>query len=78
MQIAGNTFSVWALVGGFVFSTFGIFVFKHGKQEMNLRRLAIGITLLGYPFFVPNPWACWGIGLFLVGANYFSSWVNSG
>jgi hypothetical protein len=70
-------FSVGALAAGFVFGIFGLYIFREGKRESNFRRLVLGITLMAYGWFVPNPWAAWGVGITLVGINYFTNLVNS-
>jgi hypothetical protein len=70
--------SVSTIIAGLVFSIFGVSIFRHGKREANMRRVLLGITLLAYGYFFTNPWAAWGIGLFLVAINYLSGWVNHG
>lgn len=69
-------FSPASLIAGFVFGVFGVSIISHGKREANFRRVAIGITLVGYGYFVGNPWLNWGIGLSLLGVNYFTGWAN--
>lgn len=77
-MLIGGEFSVWALVAGFIFGTWGIFVFRSGRRDMNIRRVVLGLALMLYGLFVANPWACWGIGLVLVGINHFTAWANEG
>ncbi len=58
-------FSLSTLVAGFVFGTFGFYFAKQGRAEANGKRLALGISMMAYSYFVPNPWACWGVGFVL-------------
>jgi hypothetical protein len=69
---AGLEFSVGGLLASFVFSVFGIFIFREGKRDANMRKLLLGIVLMTFTYVVGNAWACWGIGLALVGINYFT------
>jgi uncharacterized membrane protein YidH (DUF202 family) len=70
-------FSIGALAAGLVFGIFGMFIFREGKRESNFKRLLLGITLMAYGWFVPNPWAAWGIGLTLLWINHFTNLVNN-
>lgn len=68
--------SAGALVAGFVFGVFGFFIFKYGKQESNGKRMILGLILMVYGYFVPNPWAAWAIGIILVFLNYRWRWID--
>jgi hypothetical protein len=76
MNLMGQNFSIFTLFAGLVFSVFGVSIFRTGKREANFRRMMIGVSLLAYGFFFTNPWAAWGIGLALLGINYFTPWAN--
>lgn len=65
-----GSFNVWTLWGGIVFGIFGWFGFWHGKKEKNWRPMTVGITLMVYPLFVPNPFLFFAVGIGLVVALY--------
>lgn len=68
-------FSLSTLIAGFVFGVFGWYIFREGKREANAKRLALGITLMAYGYFITNPWATWAVGLGLLAVNYLSGWI---
>lgn len=55
-------FSFSNLFAGFVFGTFGLYVFQQGRKKVNYTLLFTGITLMVYPYFIDNAWLNWGIG----------------
>lgn len=55
----------WLILGGFIFSTIGIGAFGYGRKLELWKPKAIGLALLGYPYFVYNVAAVWSIGLAL-------------
>lgn len=63
-------FSVSSLLAGLLFGAAGIWLIKDGRREGNLPWAVIGVVLLVYPYFVPNPWATWGIGVALLALAY--------
>lgn len=68
-------FSFSGLLAGFVFGVFGIFLFRQGKWEANMRRALLGLALMLYGYFVSDPWADWGIGFGLIALN-FTPWFH--
>jgi multisubunit Na+/H+ antiporter MnhE subunit len=70
-------FSISTLIAGFVFGIFGLFIFRQGKREANIRRIMLGISLMAYGYFVTNPWLNWMAGSALLAVNYYSSWAAS-
>ena len=48
-----------------LFSLIGYFAWRHGRRESDIRALIIGITLMFYPYLVPNVWAMFGVGVAL-------------
>lgn len=63
-------FSISGILASFVFGVFAFFIFRDGKKEQNIPKIAIGITLFILPFLVTNPWVEWPIGLSLVLVAY--------
>lgn len=55
-------FSFSSIAAGIIFGSFGLYAFKLGKKNSNLKQIFIGIILLTYSYFVPNPWINWGLG----------------
>ena len=53
------------LLGALVFGSIGLTVFLIGKKKSNSKLLIIGILLMGYPYFVTNTTALYGIGAVL-------------
>ena len=68
-KIAG--FSVWGLVGGFIFSSIGFVAFMYGKKNSYFKPLIIGIALMAYTFFIRSTVALYLIGICLTAALYF-------
>lgn len=59
-------FSFSSIAAGIIFGSFGIYGFKQGKKNSNVMQILIGITLIGYSYFVPDPWINWGLGTTLL------------
>lgn len=55
-------FSVGSIFGGLIFGAVGLWMIRMGRSRGNLRVALVGLVLIGFPYFVPNPWALWGIG----------------
>ena len=53
------------LIGGVIFGMIGLVAFMYGKKEKSPKPLVIGIILMAYPYFIPNTWAIYGIGISL-------------
>ena len=69
--MGGGGINWWNIIGGIVFGIIGWYAFIHGKKEKSWRPMVIGIVLMVYPYFVPNPLLAIGIGLGLTAALYF-------
>ena len=67
----GGGFNWWNLIWGFVFGIVGWYAFIHGKREKSMRPMVIGIVLMVYPYFVPNTYLAFAIGIALTAALYF-------
>ena len=63
-------FSISSLLAGFIFSIFGFVYFKLGRRDMNNRLVLVALALFAYPYFVSNPYLCWGIGIVLSFIGY--------
>jgi hypothetical protein len=59
------------LLWGVLFSSIGLGFFLYGKKQRAVVPLVCGIALLGYAYFVPNPYALVAIGVVLTAIPYF-------
>lgn len=48
-----------------IFSGIGFVAFMYGKKMTLWRPMALGVLLMGYPYFVSNTWLLYGIGIVL-------------
>ena len=56
-------FSAPNLLAGLLFGSIGFVGFIYGKRTSRLKAMVIGLLLMGYPYFVENTLALFGIGL---------------
>ena len=56
------SFSPASLFVGILFSLVGFSAFLYGKRNGEPRPLLIGIVLMFYGYFVPNPWIALAAG----------------
>lgn len=54
-----------------VFSLVGFSAYLYGKRNAEPRPLIIGVSLMLYSYFVPNPWVSLGIGAVLIGLIFY-------
>lgn len=64
-------FSLWGLIGGFLFGGIGFAAFVYGKKNSALRPLVIGLLLMFYPYFIRTTAALYIVGAVLTAALYF-------
>jgi hypothetical protein len=55
---------------GFVFGTLGIYVIKEGLRLNVIPKIAIGVALAVYPYFVDSPVVSLLVGSALFGASF--------
>ena len=51
-----------SLLASLLVSTIGMGLFLYGKKQTRGPQLLVGLFLMAYPYFVPNPVAMLGIG----------------
>ena len=56
------SFTPGSLFVGILFSLVGLAAFLHGKRNGEPRPLLLGIALMFYGYFIPNPWLSLGVG----------------
>lgn len=54
--------SVSSVMAGLLFGAIGLWVLRQGKLKADVRIIVIGVLLMGYTYFTPNPWFDWGVG----------------
>ncbi len=55
-----------SLLGGVVFGSIGLGYFLYGKKQNHLMALLAGIALMGYSYFVTDPYWLLAIGIGLM------------
>lgn len=69
---SGNGDINWAnLIGGIIFGTIGMVAFMYGKKQRTVKPLIIGVALMGYPYFTPNTFLLYLIGITLSAILFF-------
>jgi predicted membrane protein len=59
------------LLWGVLFSSIGLGFFLYGKKQRAVVPLVCGLTLMIYPYFIPNVIALVAIGIVLTAIPYF-------
>ncbi len=62
--------SMWGIFVGLVFSGVGYFYLNRGRAEGNVPKIACGVALMVYPYFVVNTVYIVIVGLALMAAPY--------
>lgn len=55
--------STAAIFASIIFGSIGTGALIYGKKQRSLKALGIGIALMGYPYFIANPFLLYGIGI---------------
>jgi hypothetical protein len=63
-------FDASTLIAGFIVSGVGFVLFKYGRKMSRAPHVVIGIVLMVFPYFVPNPYAMFSIAAALSGGLY--------
>jgi hypothetical protein len=58
------------LFAGLIFGVIGIAAFTYGRRNALWKPMCIGLTLIAFPYFVPQVWLLYAIGIVLCGALY--------
>lgn len=65
------SFDPYAITIGVVFGIVGYAAWKYGRRNQSARHMILAIALMGYGYFIPNPWYCLAVGL---GLTFFLFW----
>jgi hypothetical protein len=65
------SFSFGNILVGLVFGGVGFVAFVWGKKNAEPRPLFIGLALMVYPYFIPNPWAAAAAGVVLTALIFY-------
>jgi hypothetical protein len=60
-----------ALFASLIFGVIGFVAFRYGKKSALIVPMILGITLMVYPYFVPETWLIYAIGCALTAAIWF-------
>jgi hypothetical protein len=60
------------LFASLIFGVIGIVAFRYGKKNTLFMPMILGIALMAFPYFVPETWLLYVIGIVLTGAVWFS------
>jgi len=63
-------FSLSALVAGFVYGVWGIYILRRAKKGSNIPSFVCGLVLLIYPYFIGNIYLLWSIGAAVIFVDY--------
>jgi len=58
------------LFGGIIFGSIGFAAFIYGKKQASFKPMVLGITLMAYPYFIPNTVAMYVVGILLTAALF--------
>ena len=58
------------LIGSLIFGSIGFVALAYGKKQADMKRIIIGIALIGYPFFISKTAAMYGVGILLTAALF--------
>ncbi|MBC7398285.1 MAG: hypothetical protein H7333_12655 [Bdellovibrionales bacterium] len=58
------------IAASFVYGTFGLYLFRHGRKQAHGPVVAIGVALMVYPYFIDNDFLLWSIGAVLLAVAY--------
>lgn len=53
--------SIESLIASLFVSNIGFGLFLYGKKELRMPQLIAGVAMMGYPYFITEPVAMWGI-----------------
>lgn len=54
-----------SLMAGIFFGLIGLYVFRFGKKNTNVKHIGLGMALMIYPYFISSPLANWLVGVIL-------------
>ena len=55
-------FDPYNILAGIIFGTLGYGAFSYGRKLELWQPIAIGLSLMIYPYFFSNLWLVWGMG----------------
>ncbi|HTT08826.1 MAG TPA: hypothetical protein VMH34_08570 [Gammaproteobacteria bacterium] len=59
-----------ALFAALIFGIIGLAAFRYGKKSSQWIPMALGLALMGYPYFFSNTWLLYGVGATLTAALF--------
>jgi hypothetical protein len=65
-------FQPYNLLAGLIFGLIGWGAVRYGRALGYWKPVAIGFALMGFPYFIGNPWLLWGTGVALLVLLWFN------
>jgi len=65
------SFEPYTLLAGFIFGMIGWGIFRYGRAMELPRTTFIGMIMMAYPYFVPNKYAVWIVGVVLCAISWW-------
>ncbi len=65
------SFDPYSIIIGIAFGIVGYAAWRYGRKNQSARHMILAVMLMGYGYFVPNPWLCLAAGLAL---TFFLFW----
>jgi hypothetical protein len=65
------SFDLTTILIGILFGTIGFLSWRYGRKALSERHMILGVGLMGYAYFVPNPWVSFIIGTVLTGLLFW-------
>jgi hypothetical protein len=63
-----------SLLSGLLFASIGTGYLLYGKKQQRQAAFYSGIALIGYPYFISQPWLLWAVGAALMAVPWL--WKN--
>ncbi|HWU44178.1 MAG TPA: hypothetical protein VN132_12090 [Bdellovibrio sp.] len=64
-------FDIHAILAGLIYGIIGMWLFRRGRRDANLRYVVVGLLLMIYPYFTRGPVYNWGVGALLCAYAYW-------
>jgi hypothetical protein len=64
-------FSLSTILIGLFFGVVGFSAWRYGRQKQSARHMLLAVGLMGFGYFVPNPWLAFLIGGILTGLLFW-------
>jgi hypothetical protein len=70
------SFDTSSIIVSLIVGAAGFVAFTYGRRQGRVPHVAVGILMMGFPYFVPNALLSAGIGALLLGALWFAVYLG--